>query len=64
MSRFRGATSNGLIGQHFQAHAIDHGMTEYVASTALAIMGGLNFVGVLGSGYLTDKYDPRRLLMI
>jgi predicted MFS family arabinose efflux permease len=64
MSRFRGATSNGLIGQHFQAHAIDHGMTEYVASTALAIMGGLNFVGVLGSGYFTDKYDPRQLLMI
>jgi sugar phosphate permease len=59
-----GATSNGLIGQHFQAHAIDHGMTEYVASTAFAIMGGLNFVGVLASGYFTDKYDPRRLLMI
>ena len=59
-----GATSNGLIGQHFQAHAIDHGMTEYVASTAFAVMGGLNFVGVLASGMLTDKYDPRRLLMI
>jgi MFS family permease len=59
-----GATSNGLIGQHFQAHAIDHGMTEYVASTAFAVMGGLNFVGVLASGVLTDKYDPRRLLMI
>lgn len=59
-----GATSNGLIGQHFQAHAIDHGLTEYNASTAFAIMGGLNFVGVLASGYFTDKYDPRRLLMI
>jgi sugar phosphate permease len=59
-----GATSNGLIGQHFQAHAIDHGLTEYNASTAFAVMGGLNFVGVLASGYFTDKYDPRRLLMI
>ena len=59
-----GATSTGLIGQHFQAHAIDHGMTEYRAATAVAIMGGLNFVGVLASGVLTDKYDPRRLLMI
>ncbi len=39
-------------------------MTEYVASTAFAIMGGLNFVGVLASGMLTDKYDPRRLLII
>jgi MFS family permease len=59
-----GATSNGLIGQHFQAHAIDHGMSEYIASSAFAVMGGLNFVGVLASGYFTDKYDPRRLLMI
>ncbi len=59
-----GATSNGLIGQHFQAHALDHGMTAYAASTAFAVMGGLNFVGVLASGILTDRHDPRRLLMI
>lgn len=59
-----GATSTGLIGQHFQAHAIDRGIGEYRAATAVAIMGGLNFVGVLASGVLTDKYDPRRLLLI
>ena len=59
-----GATSTGLIGQHFQAYAIDSGMAEYRAATAVAVMGGLNFVGVLASGVLTDKYDPRRLLMI
>jgi predicted MFS family arabinose efflux permease len=59
-----GATSTGLIGQHFPAHAVDHGMSEYNASTAFAIMGGLNFVGVLASGILTDRYDPRRLLML
>lgn len=59
-----GATSNGLIGQHFQAHALDHGFTAYSASTAFAVMGGLNFVGVLASGILTDRHDPRKLLMI
>jgi predicted MFS family arabinose efflux permease len=59
-----GATSTGLIGQHFPAHAIDHGISEYSASSAFAIMGGLNFVGVLVSGLLTDRHDPRRLLMV
>jgi sugar phosphate permease len=59
-----GATTTGLIAQHFQAHAIDHGLSEYNASTAFAIMGALNFVGVLASGYFTDRHDPRKLLLI
>lgn len=59
-----GATSNGLIGTHFIAHAVDHGFTIEVASGALGMIGLFNFVGVLGSGWLTDRYDPRRLLLI
>lgn len=59
-----GATSNGLIGQHFIAHAVDHGFTIQVASGALGMIGLFNFVGVLGSGWLTDRYDPRRLLLV
>ncbi|CAA9553288.1 MAG: Uncharacterized MFS-type transporter [uncultured Thermomicrobiales bacterium] len=57
-----GATSNGLIGIHFIPHSVDHGVTEATAATALAMMGLFNFVGTLGSGWLTDRYDPRRLL--
>jgi hypothetical protein len=30
----------------------------------LAIMGAMNFVGTLASGWLTDRYDPRKLLAI
>ena len=59
-----GATSNGLVGQHFIAHAADHGFTPVAASGALAIMGAFNFVGTLGSGWLTDRVDPRRLLLV
>ena len=59
-----GATSNGLIGQHFIPHAVDHGFTQPVAAGALALMGAFNFVGTIASGWLTDRYDPRRLLMI
>lgn len=58
-----GATSNGLIGQHFVVHAADHGFTPGAAAGALAIMGAFNFVGTIASGWLTDRYDPRKLLL-
>lgn len=59
-----GATSNGLVGQHFIPHAVDHGFTQTAAAGALALMGAFNFVGTIASGWLTDRYDPRRLLLI
>jgi sugar phosphate permease len=59
-----GATSNGLIGQHFIPHAVDHGFTPIAASTALAVMGVFNFIGTIASGWLTDRVDPRRLLLV
>ena len=57
-----GATSNGLIGTHLIPHSADHGISEVTAAGALALMGSMNFVGTLASGWLTDRYDPRRLL--
>ena len=59
-----GATSNGLIGTHLIAHAADHGIGQGLAAGAVALMGMMNFVGTLTSGWLTDKYDPRKLLCI
>jgi sugar phosphate permease len=59
-----GATSNGLIGQHFISHAVDHNFTAIAASGALAIMGAFNFIGTIASGWLTDRRDPRKLLLI
>jgi sugar phosphate permease len=59
-----GATSNGLVGQHFIPHAVDHGFTPIAASTALAVMGIFNFIGTIGSGWLTDRLDPRKLLLV
>ena len=59
-----GATSNGLIGQHFIAHAVDHDFTAIAASGALAVMGAFNFIGTIASGWLTDRRDPRKLLLI
>ncbi len=59
-----GATSNGLIGQHFIAHATDHGFSVKVAGDAMVLMGAFNFIGTIASGWLTDRYDPRRLLLV
>ncbi|MCI0345557.1 MAG: MFS transporter [Chloroflexi bacterium] len=59
-----GATSNGLVGQHFIVHAADHGFSPGTASGALAVMGAFNLVGTLASGWLTDRFDPRRLLLV
>ncbi len=58
-----GATSNGLVGQHFIPHAVDHGFTQVTAANWLAAMGVFNFIGTIGSGWLTDRVDPRRLLL-
>ena len=59
-----GASSNGIIGVHFVPHSIDHGIPEVTAASVLALMGAMNFVGTLASGWLTDSYDPRKLLAV
>lgn len=57
-----GATSTGLIGTHFLAHSHDSGIAKTTAASALALMGAMNFIGTIASGWLTDRYDPRYLL--
>ncbi len=57
-----GATSTGIVGMHFMAFCGDLGLTAGFAAGMLALMGTFNFVGTLGSGYLTDRVDPRLLL--
>lgn len=59
-----GATSNGLVGTHLIPYAIDCGILQVTAAGMLALMGMMNFVGTITSGWLTDRYDPRRLLCI
>lgn len=57
-----GYTTNGLIGTHLLPHAIEHGFTEVGAASALGLMGMMNIVGTLASGWLSDRYDSRLLL--
>jgi MFS family permease len=58
-----GATTNGLIGTHLIPAAHDHGLAETTAAGLLALVGIFDIAGTLGSGWLTDRVDPRRLLL-
>lgn len=57
-----GGTANGLIGTHLIPHEIDHGIPQVTAATLLGVMGGLNFVGTVLSGWMTDRIEPRKWL--
>lgn len=59
-----GFTTNGLIGTHFIAMCGDHGIPEVRAAGLLAMMGAFDLVGTTLSGWLTDRYDPRKLLFV
>lgn len=58
-----GATTNGLIGIHFIPSAHDHGMPTTTAACLLALVGIFDIAGTIASGWLTDKFDPRKLLV-
>lgn len=59
-----GYTTNGLIGTHLLPHALEHGFTSEVAGNAIVIMGLMNIVGTLSSGWLSDRFDNRWLLAV
>ena len=57
-----GASTNGLIGTHLIPACVDHGIPEVSAAGLLAVMGIFDFLGTTGSGWLTDRFDSRKLL--
>lgn len=57
-----GLSTSGLIGTHFIPAAHDHGMGQVMAASLLALVGLFDVIGTLFSGWLTDKYDSRKLL--
>ena len=59
-----GATTNGLIGTHLISAAVNEGIADVAAAGLLATIGVFDLVGTLASGWLTDRYDPRKLLFV
>jgi predicted MFS family arabinose efflux permease len=58
-----GASTNGLIGTHMVAAAFDCGIPEVRAASLLAAMGLFDLVGTTASGWLSDRYNCRYLLL-
>jgi len=51
-----GYTSIGMILTHFMPHTLEHGFTEIQASMALGLMGAMNVVGTIASGWICDRF--------
>jgi MFS family permease len=57
-----GASTSGLIATHLIPASHDHGIPQVVAASMLAVIGVFNGIGVMISGWLSDRFDNRRLL--
>ncbi len=59
-----GGTANGLIGTHLIPHEIDLGIPQIAAASLLGVMGALNLVGTIFSGWMIDRVQPQRWLAL
>ena len=57
-----GFSTYGLVGTHMIAYCMDHGISEVAAAGVLATLGVFDLFGTIGSGWLSDRYNPRILL--
>lgn len=54
-----GYTSNGLVLTHLVPHAAEHGFSEMHAAQALGLMGAMNIVGTVFSGWICDRFGRK-----
>jgi MFS family permease len=54
-----GYTSNGLVLTHLVPHAAEHGFSEMHAAQALGVMGAMNILGTVASGWICDRFGRK-----
>jgi sugar phosphate permease len=57
-----GLSTNGLVQTHFISLCGDQGLSAVPAASVLSMMGAFDLVGTTLSGYLSDRFDNRKLL--
>ena len=57
-----GLSTSGLIQTHFISLCGDNGLAAIPAASVLAMIGVFDFVGTISSGWLSDRFDNRKLL--
>jgi MFS family permease len=54
-----GYTSNGLVLTHLVPHAAEHGFSEMHTAQALGVMGAMNILGTVLSGWICDRFGRK-----
>ena len=57
-----GLSTNGLVQTHFISLCGDNGLGIVPAASVLSMMGAFDLIGTTLSGYLSDRFDNRKLL--
>jgi sugar phosphate permease len=57
-----GLSTNGLVQTHFISLCSDYGLSAVPAASVLSMMGAFDLFGTTLSGYLSDRFDNRKLL--
>lgn len=57
-----GLSTNGLVQTHWISICGDFGILPVAAAGMLAMIGIFDFIGTLGAGWLSDRFDNRWLL--
>lgn len=57
-----GVTTSGMVQTHWYEATSDHGFSKVTAANLLVVIGVCDLLGAVGSGWLTDRVDPRKLL--
>ena len=57
-----GLSTNGLVQTHFISLCGDNGLAPVPAASVLAMMGAFDLFGTIASGWLSDRFDCRKLL--
>lgn len=54
-----GYTSSGLVLTHLIPHSMEHGFSEMAAAQALGVMGAMNILGTVASGWICDRFGRK-----
>jgi MFS family permease len=54
-----GYTTGGLVLTHLVPHAAEHGFSEMDAAQAMGVMGALNILGTVASGWICDRFGRK-----
>jgi len=64
LAHFVCGTGCGFMMTHIVIFATDMGYSDMIAASLLSVQGGLNLVGVLATGYLSDRMSRSKVLAL